>query len=87
MRRQATVSTVKQNRVILDYAKTVWQNTEQDVDLINLIMSDWWNNRQRDSKSGMLREIKELVLSGNADHQKILEILGRTDAPNDTDHT
>lgn len=80
MRRQASVSTVKQNRVILDYAKTVWQNTEQDVELINLIMADWWNNRQKDSKSGMLREIKELVLSGNADHQKILDILRRDNA-------
>lgn len=75
MRRQATVSTVRQNRTILDYAKTVYTTTEADVELINLIMADWYNNRQRDSKSGSLRRIETAL-------QEILDILRRNDASN-----
>lgn len=73
MRRQASVSTVKQNRVILDYAKTVYPNIEKDADLINLIMADWYNNRQADSKSGALKRIEPMV-------KETLDIARRLDA-------
>ena len=76
MRRQASVSTVKRNRVILDYAKTVWQNTESDVELINLIMDDWHNSRQENSKSGALKRIEPMV-------KETLDIARRLDAKDD----